>query len=134
IFCRNLLIYFDRPSRRRAVEILDRLLADDGLLFVGHAERLPMVESRFTPRAAPGCFCYAKGRAPAAGRLLAAPPNGDGPANAPALPAGPRRVDGDSRGKAGGNRRALTPHPGPLPGGERGPESLPLTPAGRGPG
>jgi chemotaxis protein methyltransferase WspC len=38
IFCRNLLIYFDRPTQDRAVGILLRLLAPGGLLFVGPAE------------------------------------------------------------------------------------------------
>ncbi|RRQ22712.1 CheR family methyltransferase [Thiohalobacter thiocyanaticus] len=38
IFCRNLLIYFDRPTQDQAVDILERLLTRDGLLFVGHAE------------------------------------------------------------------------------------------------
>jgi chemotaxis protein methyltransferase WspC len=38
IFCRNLLIYFDRPTQERAISVLDRLLAQSGVLFVGHAE------------------------------------------------------------------------------------------------
>ena len=38
IFCRNLLIYFDRPTQEQAVGILEELLTRDGLLFVGHAE------------------------------------------------------------------------------------------------
>ena len=38
IFCRNLLIYFDRPTQGRAVQALVAMLAPDGLLFVGHAE------------------------------------------------------------------------------------------------
>ncbi len=38
IFFRNILIYFDAHSRRRIISTLDRILAEDGLLFVGHAE------------------------------------------------------------------------------------------------
>ncbi len=38
IFCRNLLIYFDRPTQDRAISVLDRLLAQNGVLFLGHAE------------------------------------------------------------------------------------------------
>ncbi len=38
IFCRNLLIYFDRPTQNRALQALQRLLAADGTLFVGPAE------------------------------------------------------------------------------------------------
>jgi len=42
IFCRNLLIYFDPPAQQRALAVLDRLLAENGFLFVGPAE-LPLV-------------------------------------------------------------------------------------------
>ncbi|CAM3064190.1 CheR family methyltransferase [Rariglobus hedericola] len=38
IFCRNLLIYFDAPMQGTAVRLLQDLLVDDGVLFVGHAE------------------------------------------------------------------------------------------------
>ena len=38
IFCRNLLIYFDRPTQLKALQTLAAMLAADGLLFVGHAE------------------------------------------------------------------------------------------------
>jgi chemotaxis protein methyltransferase WspC len=39
IFCRNLLIYFDRPTQRKALAKLDALLAPHGILFVGAAEQ-----------------------------------------------------------------------------------------------
>jgi chemotaxis protein methyltransferase WspC len=38
IFCRNLLIYFDRPTQERAIDLLERLLMPDGLLVVAPAE------------------------------------------------------------------------------------------------
>ncbi|VAX00132.1 Chemotaxis protein methyltransferase CheR [hydrothermal vent metagenome] len=38
VFCRNLLIYFDRDTQAQAVKMLSKLLNDEGLLFVGHAE------------------------------------------------------------------------------------------------
>lgn len=38
IFCRNLMIYFDAEKQAAAVRRLVELLAEDGLLFVGHAE------------------------------------------------------------------------------------------------
>ena len=48
IFCRNVLIYFDRPSRLRAIERMLPLLRPGGHFFVGHAETLhglPGIES-----------------------------------------------------------------------------------------
>lgn len=38
IFCRNVMIYLDQPSRRRMVAEFERLLAPGGVLFVGHSE------------------------------------------------------------------------------------------------
>jgi chemotaxis protein methyltransferase WspC len=38
VFCRNVLIYFDRDAQDRAIRQLASRLADDGMLFVGPAE------------------------------------------------------------------------------------------------
>jgi chemotaxis protein methyltransferase CheR len=40
IFCRNVMIYFDPPSRVLAVQRLARHLAPGGYLVVGHSESL----------------------------------------------------------------------------------------------
>lgn len=40
IFCRNVMIYFDRPTQRGIVERFVPLLKPDGLLFAGHSESL----------------------------------------------------------------------------------------------
>lgn len=60
IFCRNLLIYFDRNDQRRAIDILYKLLASGGLLFIGHAEAGSAIDGRFTPTMNRGAFAYEK--------------------------------------------------------------------------
>jgi chemotaxis protein methyltransferase WspC len=38
IFCRNLLIYFDETTQAQVFSVLSRLLKNDGILILGHAE------------------------------------------------------------------------------------------------
>ncbi len=40
IFCRNVLIYFDKEAKRRAAENFYKALREEGFLFLGHAESL----------------------------------------------------------------------------------------------
>lgn len=40
IFCRNVMIYFDTPTKERLVERLARQLVGGGLLYIGHSERV----------------------------------------------------------------------------------------------
>lgn len=40
IFCRNLMIYFDKPTQQALVQRLTEYLEDGGYLFIGHSESL----------------------------------------------------------------------------------------------
>ncbi len=47
IFCRNVMIYFDRPMRAGVVGEFERLVRPGALLFIGHAETLNGIPTRF---------------------------------------------------------------------------------------
>ncbi|MFP4309247.1 MAG: CheR family methyltransferase [Desulfococcaceae bacterium] len=58
VFCRNLVIYLSERARGRAAAAVDRLLAADGLLFVGHAEADIFREFGFVRTPAPRAFAF----------------------------------------------------------------------------
>jgi chemotaxis protein methyltransferase CheR len=47
IFCRNVVIYFDRDSQQRLLARLADLLVPGGLLMVGHSESFPAAHPGF---------------------------------------------------------------------------------------
>lgn len=50
IFCRNVMIYFDRPTQSRILERFAPLLKRDGLLFAGHSENFTYLTKFFRLR------------------------------------------------------------------------------------
>jgi len=63
IFCRNLLIYFDQGTQVRTVDVLSRLLAPHGLIFVGPAESGLMLHLGFVSAQLPMAFAFRKASA-----------------------------------------------------------------------
>jgi chemotaxis protein methyltransferase CheR len=47
IFCRNVMIYFDRPTQETLVNKFHRYLKPGGYLFIGHSESLQWVSHPF---------------------------------------------------------------------------------------
>lgn len=47
IFCRNVVIYFDKPTQAGLFDRFADILSDEGTLFVGHSETLNKVTDRF---------------------------------------------------------------------------------------
>lgn len=74
ILCRNLLIYLDDPSRRQALTHLDRLLAADGLIFLGHAEQLGSLSGGYRPAGGSYSFAFERGSARALENAPRSPP------------------------------------------------------------
>jgi len=58
IFCRNVLIYFDELSSRRAAENLYGALRPGGYLFLGHSESMSRISPIFTPTRLPEGIVY----------------------------------------------------------------------------
>jgi chemotaxis protein methyltransferase CheR len=49
VFCRNVLIYFDQPTKARALEAIARQMPEDGLLYLGGAETVLGITDVFAP-------------------------------------------------------------------------------------
>ena len=51
IFCRNVLIYFDQPTKQMVLERMAKQLAPDGFLYLGGAETVVGITDKFQPMA-----------------------------------------------------------------------------------
>jgi len=58
VFCRNLLIYFDRAAQDRAIQTLGALLKPEGLLFVGSSEGGLALNHAFVSAKLPMAFAF----------------------------------------------------------------------------
>lgn len=52
IFCRNVMIYFDKPTQTTLVEKFHKMLTKDGYLFIGSSEALTDIKTGFKSRSA----------------------------------------------------------------------------------
>ena len=59
IFCRNVMIYFDKPTQTELVRKLFNYLDDEGYLFIGHSESLLGTSLQFV-NMAPAVFKKAR--------------------------------------------------------------------------
>ena len=107
IFCRNLLIYFDKPTTKAAIHNLDAMLKRDGLLFVGYAEVPSLCRHGFAPLPYAQAFGLIKDEEAAARKKAQA---GQTPAAAHALPAAATGVYPAARAGVAGSPAAGAAH------------------------
>jgi chemotaxis protein methyltransferase WspC len=60
IFCRNMLIYFGEAEQAQAVRVLDKLLLETGVLFVGPSEGGVLIRKNMVSASMPLAFAFRK--------------------------------------------------------------------------
>ncbi|MFC1856394.1 CheR family methyltransferase [Thermodesulfobacteriota bacterium] len=50
IFCRNVIIYFDKDTKKKVIEMFHERLKECGFLFLGHSETLMNISNKFVLR------------------------------------------------------------------------------------
>ena len=51
VFCRNVLIYFDQPTKGKVLDNISKIIPEDGILYLGGAETVLGISERFKPLA-----------------------------------------------------------------------------------
>ena len=67
VFCRNVIIYFDLPAKKKVIESFYQRLCPEGFLLLGHSESLMNVSNDFVLRHYAHDLVYQR---PAAGREI----------------------------------------------------------------
>ncbi|BAN50320.1 CheR family methyltransferase [Metapseudomonas resinovorans] len=73
VFCRNLLIYFDRPTQVAVLEVLKRLMQRDGAMFIGPAEASLLSQQGMQALGYPQAFVFRHAPPKAAAKPVRAP-------------------------------------------------------------
>lgn len=60
VFCRNVIIYFDKEMKKKVIKAFHDNLLDNGHLYVGHSESLHAVTDEFKPKQHAGTITYHK--------------------------------------------------------------------------
>ena len=94
VFCRNLLIYFDRPTQEQVFEVLKRLTRDDGLLFIGPAEAGLFTREGMQSLGIPLAFAFRKAATVPAAKAPVPSPAPRRPLPAPVVKPLPRPLAG----------------------------------------
>ncbi len=47
VFCRNVIIYFDKPTQKKIFQNIEKVMYDDGILIIGHSETLFGISENF---------------------------------------------------------------------------------------
>ncbi|PHV21558.1 methyltransferase [Janthinobacterium sp. BJB446] len=113
IFCRNLLIYFDKPTTRAAIHNLSALLADDGMLLAGYAEVPSFCQNGFAPLQFRQAFALKKETTAPASPVQVAPLPAARPLRS--VPLAPRRAAAAAPAAATAPRTRPVSVPSPAP-------------------